>query len=136
MADTLTPEERSERMRRIRSKDTKPEWKVRRLLHKARYRYRLQGRHLPGKPDLVFPSRKIVLFVHGCFWHQHRQCKIAHIPKSRSSYWQAKFRRNAERDASNAATLTELGWRVVVVWECETADPDALLSRLAAELDR
>lgn len=136
MVDTLTRQERSERMRRIRSRDTKLEWIVRRLLHNAGYRYRLQGRHLPGRPDLVFSSRKIVLFVHGCFWHQHQPCKIAHIPKSRSGYWQAKFRRNAERDEANAAALRALGWQVVVVWECETADPDGLLSKLAAELDR
>ncbi|WP_281063262.1 very short patch repair endonuclease [Ancylobacter gelatini] len=134
MADTLTPQERSERMRRIRGKNTKPEWLVRRMLHNAGYRYRLHRHSLPGKPDLVFPSRKIAIFVHGCFWHQHQGCKVAHIPKSRSEYWAQKFRRNVERDAANEAALENMGWRVIVVWECETADSELLLLRLAEDL--
>ena len=134
MVDTLSKQERSDRMRKIRGKDTKPERVVRRLLHGAGYRYRLQAHYLPGRPDLVFPARKIALFVHGCFWHQHQQCKIAHIPKSRSNYWRTKFQRNVERDAANEAAIREMGWRVVVVWECETADTDKLISDLIAEL--
>lgn len=134
MADTLTRQERSERMRRIRAENTKPEWLVRRMLHNAGYRYKLHRRSLPGKPDLVFPSRKTAIFVHGCFWHQHQGCKVAHTPKSRSEYWEEKFRRNVERDAANEAALKSMGWRVIVVWECETADSESLLLRLAEEL--
>jgi DNA mismatch endonuclease, patch repair protein len=132
--DTLTVEQRSERMSRIRGKDTKPEMLVRRALHRLGYRYRLHRRDLPGKPDLVFPSRKKVVFIHGCFWHAHEDCTVANMPKSRRPYWKAKFARNKERDQLNAKRLRQAGWKVFVVWECETKKLDRLQKRLAKKL--
>jgi DNA mismatch endonuclease (patch repair protein) len=140
--DTLTRAERSERMARIRSKDTKPELRVRRLVHGLGYRYRLHRRDLPGCPDLVFPSRRKVVFVNGCFWHGHEGCAVANMPKSRSDFWAEKFKRNQVRDAKNKKALKKDGWRVLTVWECETKGVAALMSRLARflgpakELDR
>lgn len=127
MTDFLTPAERSERMSRIRGKDTKPELTLRRLLHAKGLRYRLHSAHLPGKPDLVFPRYRAVVFVHGCFWHGHASCRIANQPKSNSAFWEGKFTRNRERDARNGEMLERAGWRVLVVWECQ------LSSRAAAE---
>lgn len=129
--DTLTKAERSERMARIRSKDTKPELRVRRLVHGLGYRYRLHRRDLPGCPDLVFPSRRKVVFVHGCFWHGHEGCAVANMPKSRSDFWAEKFKRNQVRDAKNNKALKKDGWRVLTVWECETKGIATLMSRLA-----
>ncbi|SEH27864.1 very short patch repair endonuclease [Rhizobium sp. NFR12] len=122
--DRITPERRSANMARIKGKNTKPEMVVRRLVHALGYRYRLHRRDLPGKPDLVFESRKAVIFVHGCFWHQHGdpQCRNAVLPKSRTEFWEAKLRRNVERDVTNIAELEELGYRVEVIWECEIKD--------------
>lgn len=122
MADTLTPTQRSERMSRIRGKDTRPELVLRRAIHASGLRYRLHGRKIPGSPDLVFPKYGAVVFVHGCFWHQHAGCKSAHIPKSNSEFWDLKFKLNKERDRRNARELRVLGWRVAVVWECQVAD--------------
>lgn len=130
MVDTLTPTQRSERMRRIKGKDTKIEWVVRRLLYTEGYRYRLHPTDLPGKPDIVFRNRKTAIFVHGCFWHQHKNCKIAHIPKSRSTYWREKLERNIKRDENNLLKLKAKGWTVIVIWECETRNLSRLLSRL------
>lgn len=118
--------ERSEIMRRVHGKDTGPELRVRRLLHGMGYRYRLHAAHLPGKPDLVFPSRKKVIFVHGCFWHRHPRCKRASTPATNAEYWQQKFRRNVERDRRNQQDLEELGWSSKVIWECELKDLPAL----------
>ena len=132
--DTLSAAERSERMSRIRGKDTKPELLVRRALHKLGYRYRLHRRDLPGAPDLVFPSRKQVIFVHGCFWHAHQDCRVANLPKSRRTYWRAKFARNKQRDELNSKHLKKAGWKVMVVWECETKKLDKLQKRLARRL--
>jgi len=132
--DTLTTQQRSERMSRIRGKDTQPELVVRRSLHQSGYRFRLHRRDLPGAPDLVFPCRKKVVFVHGCFWHAHDGCRIANKPKSRRSYWSEKFARNQERDAANERLLREGGWHVFVVWECETKDQERLLDRLSKYL--
>jgi DNA mismatch endonuclease (patch repair protein) len=129
--DTLTKAQRSERMARIKSKDTKPELRVRRLVHRLGYRYRLHRKDLPGCPDLVFPSRRKIVFVHGCFWHGHEDCAIANMPKSRSDFWAEKFKRNRARDAKNKMALTENGWRVLTVWECETKGTGALMLRLA-----
>jgi DNA mismatch endonuclease (patch repair protein) len=128
LTDTLSPEGRSECMSRVRGKDTKPEIKVRRFLHAAGLRYRLHAADLPGKPDLVFPSRRIALFVHGCFWHRHDDpdCRLARMPKSRLDFWEPKLRANVERDARNADALADAGWRVMVVWECALADDDRL----------
>ncbi|MBV5634659.1 DNA mismatch endonuclease Vsr [Pseudomonas aeruginosa] len=119
MTDSLSPAERSERMSRIRSKDTKPELVLRKILHGLGLRYRLNGAGLPGKPDLVFPRYKTVVFVHGCFWHRHDGCKIATTPKSNVPFWIEKFDRNTARDAQVKKVLEEKGWRVIIVWECE-----------------
>ena len=128
--DTLTKAERSERMARIRSKNTQPELRVRRVAYELGYRYRLHRRDLPGCPDLVFPLRRKVVFVHGCFWHAHQGCKVANKPKSRSDFWSLKFERNKSRDASNQNALIRDGWRVFTVWECETKNIAMLKSRL------
>ena len=126
--DRVTPEQRSENMRRIRSQGMKPEITVRRLVHRMGFRYRLHRRELPGKPDLVFPGRRKIIFVHGCFWHQHPdpECPIAHKPRSNKAYWGPKFRRNVKRDAKNIELLHQQGWSVMVVWECEIKDSRAL----------
>ncbi len=129
--DPLTPRERSWNMSRIRSTDTKPEMTVRRMLTAMGLRYRLHRRDLPGKPDLVFGPRRTVLFVHGCFWHQHPGCRAARIPKGNREFWEKKLSRNTERDAETRKTLISLGWRVLTVWECETKDPEKLRDRLA-----
>jgi DNA mismatch endonuclease (patch repair protein) len=125
MADTLTPAERSERMSRIRGKDTKPELAVRRIVHGLGYRYRLHRNDLPGKPDIVLPRHRAVIFVHGCFWHRHEQpsCTLARMPKSRFSFWQPKLEANRLRDVRTKQALEAAGWRVLVIWECEVKDP-------------
>ena len=135
--DTLTTRERSERMRRVRSKDTKPEMRVRRLGHGLGYRYRLHAGDLPGRPDLVFRPRRKVIFVHGCFWHRHEGCSKNRLPKSpeRRDFWRDKLDGNARRDQANQAALRGMGWGVLVIWECETEDnPDRLAKRIRAFL--
>ena len=124
MTDTLTKVERSERMSRVRGKDTKPELTVRHVVHRMGYRYRLHRRDLPGTPDLVLPSRKKAILIHGCYWHRHPDpaCKLARLPKSRLDFWKPKLEGNRRRDQQNLAKLRELGWDVVVVWECEVGD--------------
>lgn len=121
MVDFLTPAQRSERMSRIRGKDSQPELALRRMLHRLGLRYRLHAKDLPGKPDLVFPRYKAVVFVHGCFWHRHEGCKIATTPKSNTPFWVEKFNKNKARDAHAADSLNKLGRRVFVVWECDLA---------------
>ncbi len=133
--DTLTPAERSERMSRVRSKDTKPEMLVRRLVHGMGFRYRLHVGSLPGKPDMVFRSRRAVIFVHGCFWHRHPGCKLARLPKSRRGFWRRKLEENRERDLRNEAKLRELGWRVLVIWECELGDLEGTAKKLKGFLN-
>jgi DNA mismatch endonuclease (patch repair protein) len=132
--DTLTVSQRSERMSRIRSKDTKPEMAVRRAVSSLGYRYRLHRKDLPGKPDLVFPGRRKVLFVHGCFWHAHEGCKVANLPKSRTRFWEAKFSYNRTRDKANKSALRKLGWKVLIVWECEVRNEQKLLGRIRSYL--
>ncbi|WP_423925466.1 very short patch repair endonuclease [Candidatus Palauibacter sp.] len=134
--DTLTVRERSERMSRIRSRDTKPEMRVRRLVHGLGYRYRLHSEDLPGRPDLVFRSRRKVIFVHGCFWHRHEGCSRNRLPKSpeRRDFWREKLDGNARRDRSKEAALRRLGWEILVIWECETKDLDPLAERVRAFL--
>lgn len=122
----VVPLSRSENMSRIRGKDTKPELAVRRALWAAGLRYRLHDKRLPGKPDLVFPGRRTVIFVHGCFWHSHEGCSNFRIPKTRTEWWAAKLARNKTRDAEVRAELESAGWRVVVIWECEVTDNDRL----------
>ena len=128
-----TPEQRSRTMRAVRSRDTGPEMIVRRFLHAAGLRYRLHDRRLPGVPDLVFPSRRVALFVHGCFWHQHPGCEAAARPKSRPDYCNRKLDGNVARDARHLAELAAAGWTALVVWECETRDPQRLAA-LAARI--
>ncbi len=111
--------ERSALMAKIGSRDTKPELLVRKAAHAAGLRFRLQDRRLPGKPDLSFPSRKLAMFVHGCFWHRHPGCKATRTPKSRIPFWEAKFQSNVERDRRVETQLEALGWKVIVIWECE-----------------
>lgn len=113
-------------MARVRGKDTTPEMRVRRALWRAGLRYRLHDVSLPGRPDVVFPRHRLALFVHGCFWHRHHGCKRASMPSSNIGYWTAKFDRNVRRDAAVQAELARLGWRVLVVWECETKTNDQL----------
>lgn len=122
-------------MARIRSKNSQPELTVRRLLHSLGYRYRLHRRNLPGTPDICFPSRKKAVFVHGCFWHRHAGCRRSTTPKTRRSFWEEKFSKNVVRDRRNLTRLSELGWDVMVVWECETTDHKAFQSRLVGFLD-
>ena len=131
MTDTLTPERRSENMRRIRAVDTSPELIVRRLAHALGFRFRLHARNLPGKPDLVFPRLRKIILVHGCFWHAHEGCAESHVPKTRLEYWGPKLKGNQRRDDANRARLEELGWKILVVWECETADAKILTKRLS-----
>jgi DNA mismatch endonuclease (patch repair protein) len=129
--DTLTPAERSERMSRVRGKNTKPEMVVRRLAHSMGYRYRLHDRSLPGCPDMVFHSRMTAIFVHGCFWHRHKCAMGDRTPKSRAAFWKGKLEANRTRDRRNTARLRTMGWRVLVVWECETRDIARLSRRLS-----
>ena len=135
MPDFLTPAERSERMSRIHSKNTLPELTLRRLLHSLGYRYRLDVRELPGRPDIVLPKHRAAIFVHGCFWHRHKGCKIASTPKSNTSFWLEKFSRNVERDARVTRKLRRLGWRVFIVWECHLAS-DLKAALTATRLDK
>lgn len=123
---------RSENMRRIRSRDMRPELAVRREVHGMGYRYRLHRSDLPGKPDLVFGSKRKVIFVNGCFWHQHpsRSCPIVRMPRSNLSYWAGKLRKNLERDRANVRNLSEMGWEVLIVWECELGDMGSLRARI------
>lgn len=130
MADTLTPAQRSKCMAAVRSKDTGPEMIVRRIAFALGYRYRLHGRSLPGKPDLVFASRRAVVFVHGCFWHRHT-CKNGRaMPKKRRAFWKDKLEGNARRDRRTLAALRKSGWRVLVIWECQTRDAERIAKRL------
>lgn len=131
MTDKLTPERRSANMSRIRSRNTSPEIIVRRLVHGMGYRFRLHVASLPGKPDIVLPRLKSIIEVHGCFWHQHSGCIDSHIPKSHLKYWGPKLERNQLRDKANGRRLRKLGWKVWVVWECETKDPAKLSRRIA-----
>lgn len=130
MTDTLSPSERSERMSRIKGRDTKPEMLVRRMLHAMGYRYRLHAKDLPGRPDVVFRSRKKAVFIHGCFWHRHPGCKMTRMPKSRLNFWRSKLEGNRKRDIRNQKALSLMGWKVLVVWECETRDTAELARRL------
>ena len=130
MADHLNSEGRSRLMGRIRSKGSIPEMIVRRAAHALGYRFRLHRRDLPGTPDLVFPSRRKVVFVHGCWWHQHPGCKKATGSKTQANFWAAKFARNVERDRRVEAALRDDGWDVLTIWECETRASEAMSAKL------
>lgn len=126
MADVFSKQQRSMVMAGIRHKDTKPEIAVRRVAHRIGLRFRLHKAGLPGRPDLVLPKHNLVIFVHGCFWHQHEGCAKAYRPKSRSEFWNAKFEANVDRDRRVLTELLDLGWRVAVIWECETKNEQVL----------
>jgi DNA mismatch endonuclease, patch repair protein len=128
MTDVFTKSKRSEVMSRIKGRNTKPELAVRSLLHRMGYRFRLHRADLPGKPDIVLARYKSVIFVHGCFWHRHKDCRFAYTPKSRTEFWLKKLESNVIRDIQVKSDLELLGWQVITVWECELRDP-AQLSR-------
>lgn len=119
MADILTPRERSERMRRIKGKDTKLEVRFRKILHRDGFRYIKNHKKLPGKPDIVLPKYNTVIFIHGCFWHRHEKCTRLSVPKTNTEYWEEKFKRNIDRDKKVVLDLHSLGWEVYIVWECQ-----------------
>lgn len=131
--DRLTKEKRSWNMSRIRSKNTKPEIRLRSLLHKAGYRFRLHARKLPGTPDIVLPKYRTVIFVHGCFWHRHIDCANSTMPKTRIEFWESKFKTTVERDQDKIEKLRLAGWRVIIAWECELDKNDGLLIRRISE---
>lgn len=136
MNDTLTPDQRSWVMGRVRSKNTQPELIVRSILHRMGYRFRINRRDLPGKPDIVLPKHKTVVFVHGCFWHRHRGCKNCTTPSTRREYWEEKFARNVQRDRSNRRELRAQGWKVIVAWECDVRrDPAKAGRTIAGKID-
>ena len=132
MADTLTRVERSERMGRIQNKDTKPEMRIRKIVHGMGYRYRLHKANLPGKPDLVFAGRRKVIFVHGCFWHRHPDpsCSLARLPKSKLDFWVPKLEANRQRDEANVRELEQAGWDVLTIWECQLRNEKELKIRI------
>jgi DNA mismatch endonuclease Vsr len=134
MADVMDARTRSALMGRIRGRNTKPELLVRKLLHRAGYRYRLHRRDLPGTPDIVLPTRRWIVEVHGCFWHGHEGCKLAAKPKTRPDFWATKIDANRRRDARVKTELQGLGWNVFTVWECDLGDMNALRARLEAAL--
>jgi DNA mismatch endonuclease (patch repair protein) len=132
MTDRLDQARRSALMRTIRSKDTSPEMAVRRAAHAAGLRFRLHRKDLPGRPDLVFPKHRLVVFVHGCFWHRHQGCPKCSYPKTRIEFWESKLNANVERDARIEQQLRSLGWHVEIIWECESKDPVGLRDCLRA----
>ncbi len=135
MTDVHTPAQRSFNMSRIRNRNTRPEMVVRSLAHRMGYRYRLHRKDLPGRPDLVFPSRRKIIFVHGCFFHMH-DCRYGRVtPKQNAGFWQAKRLSNVERDRRNLTALERDGWKVLEVWECQTREPELLESVLRSFLN-
>jgi DNA mismatch endonuclease, patch repair protein len=136
MPDILSKRERSERMRLIRSVHTKPEIAIRKILSLMGFRYRLHSRVLPGRPDIVFCTSARAIFVHGCFWHRHKRCRLARLPKSKLDYWSPKLEANSKRDVKNQRALRKLGWRYLVIWECELGNPRRLENRIRKFLKR
>lgn len=135
MIDQLTKEKRSWNMSRIRSKNTKPEIIVRSLLHRMGYRFRLHRKDLPGKPDIVLSKFMTVIFAHGCFWHQHKGCKRCTTPSTNTDYWLPKLEKNILKDKDNRKKLKKIGWRSIIVWECEIKNIDKLARKLKLLLD-
>ena len=133
--DTLTKASRSWNMSRIRGRDTQPECAVRSILHKEGFRFRLHDKSLPGTPDVVLPKYRCAIFVHGCFWHRHKRCSLAYTPRSRTRFWNRKFADNVARDKRVVAALRKLGWRVVVIWECELITPVEIVRRVRSVVD-
>lgn len=138
--DIISPERRSALMSRIRGKDTGIEVTVRKGLHRLGFRYRLGGARLPGRPDIVLPKYRVVVFIHGCFWHGH-DCPLYRLPKTHTDFWRTKIETSRERDARKAVELRRAGWRVTTVWECQLRDKapeavDALIGRLAKRIQK
>ena len=134
--DRITSEHRSWNMSRIRGRDTVPERRVRSLLHRLGFRFSLRCKNLPGKPDIVLPARQAVVFVHGCFWHQHAGCRNATMPSTRRAFWETKLHGNVERDGRVGDLLRSQGWQVITVWECELSDEDGVARRLKQALPK
>lgn len=134
--DILSKEKRSWNMSRIKGENTKPELVVRSLLHQLGFRFRLHRKGLPGTPDIVLPKYETVIFVHGCFWHRHKGCKYAYVPKSRVSFWDKKFRENVERDKRNREQLEQMGWSVEVIRECEINNLERLCDKIKSSFNR
>lgn len=136
--DNHTPEQRCKNMAAVKSKNTKPEMLIRKLLHSLGYRFRLHRKDLPGNPDIVLPKHKTVIFINGCFWHQHEGCKHASVPQTNTEFWQKKLSSNVERDKRNYIALKDLGWNVVIIWECEVKgaidNTEELKERLGVKL--
>lgn len=133
--DTVSAVRRSEIMSRVRATDSSPEIAVRRLAHRLGYRYRLHQRDLPGCPDLVFSGRRKVIFVHGCFWHRHKGCSLARMPKSHEQFWRPKLEGNAQRDKRNERCLRKAGWGVMTIWECQISNGERLVTRIGRFLN-
>lgn len=123
-------------MGRIKGRDTAPEKNVRSLLHREGFRFRLHAKNLPGKPDIYLPKWNTAIFVHGCFWHRHENCRLCYTPKSNTAFWNAKFTGNVERDKRNEVALRDAGWKILTVWECELANPKVLARRLSKAIRR
>ena len=136
MTDIVDSRRRSEMMSRIKGRDTVPEIAVRRFAHGMGLRFRLHRKDLPGRPDLIFPRYRLAVFVHGCFWHRHGGCRYAYMPKSRTVFWTEKFAQNVSRDRRNEEALQKLGWRVLVIWECETRDEEYVKRSLSESIRR
>lgn len=134
MVDHLTSARRSWNMSRIRSANTEPEKQVRSILHRLGFRYSLKRKDLPGKPDITLKKFKTTVFVHGCFWHRHKNCRDASTPKSNTAFWVTKFNYNASRDKKNRRKLTRLGWKVIVIWECEASNYSKVLQKVGKVL--
>ena len=134
--DRLTSEHRSWNMSRIKGRDTKPEIRVRSVLHRMGFRFSLQRRNLPGRPDIVLPRHGAAIFVHGCFWHRHKNCGNSVLPKTRQEFWLAKLNDNVERDRRSVIALKKLGWKVLTVWECEIEDELKLSRKLLSMLSK
>lgn len=135
MTDHVDTPKRSSIMASVKSKDTGPEMNLRRMIHAAGYRYRLHDSRLPGKPDIVFASKRKAIFVNGCFWHRHAGCRYATTPKTRTAFWNLKFQANVNRDARNIAALQEQGWTCAIVWQCELKQPQRVLNKIIKFLE-
>lgn len=133
--DQRVDPQRSKLMSQVRGRNTTPEIQIRKLLHSLGYRFRLHRKDLPGTPDIVFPSRRKVIFVHGCFWHRHEGCRFSSMPKTRVEFWKKKFEENIARDSRKLSQLRESGWTPLVIWQCELRDENTVRSRLVAFLE-
>ena len=136
MTDIVDSMRRSKMMAGIKGRNTAPERTVRRVAHRMGLRFRLHRKNLPGSPDLILPRRRLAVFVHGCFWHRHEGCRYAYTPKSRIAFWTEKFTQNVARDRRNEAALRDLGWRVLIIWECETRDEEIVRRYLEESVER